>query len=283
MFSQMLYSGIDEKSEYNVTIKYKNEEEKQYDAVKVSKVFTAMNQKFSMKNMGMPSLKPLNTKRLQKQKVVLREKDKSKLEIPVHTIQELIIKDPKSDVVFMFKNLTIKAFDEKLNLVTVAENILLPIAYNDAISIYGFKVYITDVDQDHDTRLSHTRAPHLSGSYYFLNHSDSDVAINPVDYSNGMFKTKLISDKFVATLKEVGKDCDAFVKQYDYYNYAKVSQKQAMEFTKNYKAKSKAIKKQAKSLPKKERAAFLEKEYERVFVLNNYIKIIDDYKEKCPE
>jgi len=278
-FSQELYSEINEKSNYNVTVKFKNNEQKQYTNVKFSKIYTSMKQSNSV----MPSLKPLRINKLKKQKVTIKQKKAKKIEIPKDSINELIIEDVKKNITYTFRSLTIKQFDNDLNLVTVAENVLLPLRYSDSINIYGYKVITIDVytEQKNGYSVRREMPPTTTGIYYFLNHSDSDVAINPIDFSGGMFKTKLISDKFVATLKEVGKDCDAFVSQYDNYNYEKVSKKQAKEFMKTYKKKIKAIKKESKKLPKKERAAFMEEKYERIFMLDNFIKIIDDYKKKC--
>ncbi|MBC8756459.1 hypothetical protein H2O64_17425 [Kordia sp. YSTF-M3] len=279
-FSQEFYSDIDEKSSYNVTISFKNNEQKQYNNVRLSKIYTGMKQNNSV----LPSFKPLSIKKLKKQKIVVKQKKKQKIEIPKDSISELIIEDVKKNITYKFKNSTIKGFDKELNLVTVAENILLPLQYTDSINIYGYKVTTFDVYNEQKNGYSTRRMmPPVSSIYYFLNHPDSDVVINPVDFSGGMFNTKLISDKFVATLKEIGKDCDAFVAQYKDYNYAKVSQKQAKEFAKVYKKKMKEIKKKSKSLPKKDRDAYIESEYNRLFLLNNYIKIIDDYKEKCTE
>lgn len=279
IFSQELYSAIDGKSNYNVTVRFKNNEQKQYNNVRLSPIHTGMKSSYSI----MPSLKPLNIKKLKRQKITIKQKKTKKLEIPKDSISELIIEDVKNNVTYKFKSLTIKKFDNDMNLVTVAENMLLPLRYADSINIYGFKVITIDVDNERKNGYSSRREmqPQMSGLHYYLNHPDSDVVINPIDLSGGMFKTKLISDKFVATLKEIGKDCDAFVSQYEEYNYAKVSQKQGKELMKTYRKKMKEIKKRSKNIPKKERDAFLESEYERIFLLDNFIKIIDDYKAKC--
>jgi hypothetical protein len=278
-FSQQFYSDIDEKSDYNVTVKFKNDQQKQYNNVRLSEIYTGMKQSYSV----MPSQKPLNLRKLKKQKVIIKQGKSQKIEIPKDSINELIIEDVKNNITYKFKNLTIKEFDKDLNLVTVADNMLLPLRHSDSINIYGYKVITIDVSTEYKNGMSSRRVmpPMVSGIYYYLSHANSDVAINPIDFSEGLFNTKLISDKFVATLKEVGKDCDAFVSQYENYDYEKVSRKQSKEFMKTYKKKIKAIKKKSKSVPKKERALFLENEYERIFMLDNFIKIIDDYKQKC--
>lgn len=281
IFSQELYSDIDEKSNYNVTVRFKNNEQKQYNNVRLSTIYTGMKQTYAV----MPSLKPLSVKKLKKQKITIKPKKAKKIEIPKDSISELIIEDVKRNVAYKFKSLTIKKFDDDLNLVTVAENMLLPLRYSDSINIYGFKVITTDVYNEQKNGFTSRRVmqPQMSGLYYYLNHSASNVVINPIDLSGGMFNAKLITDKFIATLKEIGKDCDAFVSEYEEYDYEKVSRKQAKEFMKTYKKKIKAIKKRSKNIPKKERAAFLESEYERIFMLDNFIKIIDAYKGMCTD
>ncbi|WP_298423051.1 hypothetical protein [uncultured Kordia sp.] len=278
-FSQDFYSDINDKTKYNVTIHFKDSTQQQYNAVRISSLSTGLKQKYTM----MPSFKPLSLKRLKKQKVIIKPNKSKKIEIPNNSIQTLIIENVKNGSTFKFKSLTIKEFDKNLNLVTIAENILLPLRYSDSLNIYGFKLITVDSYTEHKNGFSSQRTmpPTLSGIYYYLNHPDDNVVINPIDFSGGMFNTKLISDKFVATLKEIGKDCDAFVTQYENYNYAKVSKEQSKEFMKTYRKKIKAIKKESKKLPKKEREAFMEREYERIFMLDNFIKIIDNYKSKC--
>lgn len=280
IFAQNYYSDISEKSKYNITVLFKNNEQKQYNNIRLGKLYTGMKLSFSV----LPSLKPLNINKLKKQKLIIKLGKKEKIKISNDSINELIIQDADNkSVTYTFKNVTIKGFDDDLKLVTLAENILVPLRYSDNINIYGYKVITTDVYTEQKNGFSNSRVmpPMTAGIYYFLNHPNSNVVINPIDFSGGLFNTKLISDKFVATLKEIGKNCDEFVAQYENYNYAKVSKEKTKEYMKTYRKKAKAIKKRSKKLPRKERAAFLEKEYERVFMLDNFIKIIDYYNEKC--
>jgi hypothetical protein len=279
-FAQNFYSDISEKSKYNITVRFKNNDEKQYNNAKLSRLYTGME----LSNSILPSLKPLSIKKLKKQKVVIKPNRKGKIKISKDSISELIVELVENkNVSYTFKNVTIKGVDDDLNIVTLAENILLPLRYSDTINIYGFRIFSPDNDIIYKNGFARRRMmpPTLEGVYYFLSHSGSNVAMNPIDFSGGMFKTKLISDKFVATLKEIGKDCDAFVASYENYSYAKVSKEQAKAYMNSYKKKTKEIEKRAKKLSKKEKERFLRNEYERLFVLDNYIKIIEAYNKAC--
>ncbi|MBC7641770.1 MAG: hypothetical protein H7174_05440 [Flavobacterium sp.] len=169
----------------------------------------------------------------------------------------------------------LKTVNVKGEIIDLKKKIWLPLYKSDKINVFATSVY----SQPEANGIPFGK-PKYGFTMVYLNNSKDNFAINPVDFNRvNIFNMNKIDDKVIFALKEVLKDCPDYVKQLDgdpelvldrYFSNRDERRKEKEE-----------LKNLNKDL-KREYRKFFEIERKEKMWINPYLKIIEEYKNTCP-
>jgi hypothetical protein len=191
------------------------------------------------------------------------------------TVEKILLTSLKSITLFAedtvtFEKIKLKTLNHKSEIVDLKREIMVPLLKRDKINIYGISAYHCDFVCDLVAVMAYVKKP------------DDDYAYIPLDHNRlNLFNASSLSNRFVDTFKEVGKDCSSYVSYLEEAKNKKLTaeekkqQKAAYtDFRKNKEQKLVTI----KDFKKKEK---LKNSLDMEYMLLIYTNVIEQYKTKC--
>ena len=193
--------------------------------------------------------------------------------ISFNDLKKIKVIDEFKDEIIGYEKLTIRQFDKDMNIIKKKYNAFLPILYEGKINLYGYDVM---------TCVGNNICTYSTTMLYIKNQSD-EISYMPIDYDRiYQLAYGSISKRFIASYKEVGKDCENFQK------YMSRVEKQIEEngYVKtvfgNWNTDMKNFREQAKKqgLKGSEFKKAKQKMQHNLF-LKSYIGLIKEYEKNC--
>lgn len=188
--------------------------------------------------------------------------------ITFNDLKKIRVLDYQQDDIVGYEKLKIIEFDSDMKPRHKNYEVLAPIIYEGKINMYGFDLYINN---------------YYMSTLIYLKKDGDPYAVMPVDYDrNSILKMKASSDRFIASLRQIGGKCSPFSnyideleKKFEKESITKEMARGAWEYSKKVRKENKES-----DVPLSKRTKQLDKGNHDYAV--NYIQdVIDAYEKNC--
>ncbi|MFA7446110.1 MAG: hypothetical protein WCY89_09200 [Flavobacteriaceae bacterium] len=169
-----------------------------------------------------------------------------------------------------YEKLHLKTINSKSEVVDLKREVMVPLLREGSINLYGLQVY------------------ECSGGCImlwilaYIKHPDSEYAYIPIDYNGlNLFNVGKLQEKIFRSFEEVGKDCEDFANYMKELSQTKMSKDEKKEAKEEYRAFQKKLKDELKSVKGAKNKRQLEDDLYTEYFLGKYIKVIDEYDNRC--
>lgn len=202
--------------------------------------------------------------------------------INIADVKRIVILNTDGSERLVYDKMKLKTVNSKHEVVDLNKTIILPLEQEGKLNLYGITLMLYSTNS---TQFGVTTKGSYATTLFipYLKHSDSEYAYLPFDINRmNLFNLGKLEGKFKIALQEATKPCPEFQANIDEIMKAfeKPMKKEQKQMYYDKEEKKKQIRKATKDKAEEE---FLQMKIDAEYGMEPYLKLVDDYNQKCTQ